>query len=352
MTDPLAALGALITAIQKDPDLLGRIQTLVAGGDGLTDTERGAAKIIRDRCGPHLPTINAARTPDVVDAAFAELGARRLGTWNGATSGAGLAPPWPIVRSAIAAACDRPGGCPQLPLCARADRCLASVAKNNDGDSIDVPVIDRATGQPLPALLDGGTVDGAAAAPRSRPTKTTRRHLTEEQWRDAIVSLSQKPGGMTRAQLQKTLGVGKVAALNAIGRATKAGIIEGIGDRHAQGYHYRYVQPERGPTTHPRSDHPRATPGASAAVTAAARDAAGVAPVEGTGSTGKISSDPQVRRLVTRIKAAGGTVERLPGGHLRAHGPRGASVFGATPGSVGPVTISAIRNGTGLDIAL
>jgi hypothetical protein len=326
MTDTLAALGDLIAAIQKNPDLIDRVRRLVDGADGLTDTERAAVRVIRERCGPHLPTVNAAQVPDVIDRALRELGARRLGTWDGGASP--LRPtPAPVVRSAIAASCTSANGCADLPTCARAGRCLhMEQAPIDDDGTIDVPVINRATGAALPP---------APAAPR------TRRTLTDEQWRDAVVDLSQRPGGMTRAQLQKHLGTGKAPTLRAISNAIAAGIIEAVGDRHAKGYHYRYVTPDPGPTTHPRSDHPRAD------VTAPPAQ-----PVAGTGSNGKISSDPAIRRLVTKIKAAGGTVERLPGGHLRAHGPNGAAVFAATPGVVGPVTISAIRNGTGLDIAL
>jgi hypothetical protein len=74
--------------------------------------------------------------------------------------------------------------------------------------------------------------------------------------------------------------------------------------------------------------------------------------VAGTGKA-RHAGDKEVRQLVARIKAAGGTVrERRNGGHLFVMGPDGTATISCSPGRRNRARKNAIANlrGIGLDL--
>lgn len=211
--------------------------------------------------------------------------------------------------------------------------------------------VRRNVDTPPPGDVSKTPLVGVAAQRAGKATRQAakaRATTPEAAVRDAIVELSQKPAGMTRAQLQKKLGLDKDTAIEYLRRYIDRGVIRPVPDERDGGEaRYRYVQPS---ARHTPSSRPRQRPD----VAAAALRAAGL-PVPGTGhasgANGKVTNDKNIQQFLDECAAAGGTYEAMNGGHIRVTGPKGFSVIAKTSGSSGLArTRASVKTHTGLAV--
>lgn len=207
-------------------------------------------------------------------------------------------------------------------------------------------------GTPIPAGGDVSTTPlaGVAAQKKAATLKAqakARAGLDDAAIRDVILTLSQRPAGMTRAQLQKRLGIDKDSAVEVLRRYIERGIIKPVPDeRDGAEARYRYVKEmPKGPSSRPKHRPD---------VAAAAMRAAGL-PVAGTGtasgSNGKVTSDKNIQQFLDECVRAGGSYEAMNGGHIRVIGPKGFSVVSKTAGSSNLArTRASVKSHTGLAI--
>lgn len=191
---------------------------------------------------------------------------------------------------------------------------------------------------------------GVAARKKAATLKAqakARAGLDDAAIRDVILTLSQRPAGMTRQQLQKRLGIDKDSAVEILRRYLERKIICAVPDeRDGAEARYRYVKEmPKGPTSRPKHRPD---------VAAAAMRAAGL-PVPGTGtasgSGGKVTSDKNIQQFLDECVRAGGSYEPMNGGHIRVIGPKGFSVVAKTAGSSNlDRTRASVKSHTGLAI--
>lgn len=207
-------------------------------------------------------------------------------------------------------------------------------------------------GTPIPAGADVSTTPlvGVAAQKKAATLKAqakARAGLDDAAIRDVILTLSQRPAGMTRAQLQKRLGIDKDSAVEVLRRYLERKVICAVPDeRDGAEARYRYVKEmPKGPSSRPKHRPD---------VAAAAMRAAGL-PVAGTGtasgSNGKVTSDKNIQQFLDECVRAGGSYEAMNGGHIRVIGPKGFSVVSKTAGSSNlSRTRASVKSHTGLAI--